>query len=81
LKLRKFTDGKEQQCDAAESRGENLSGLWISPIVFDLSMLNAVFYDVHIFLLTSPPSLNAPSYLFDLLINFNLKINKNRVGS
>jgi hypothetical protein len=57
----------------------DLSGFRILPIVFDLSVLNAVFYDVHVFLLTSPPSLNAPSYLFNLLINFNLKINKNRV--
>jgi hypothetical protein len=59
--------------------GGDLSGFRILPIVFDLSVLNAVFYDVHVFLLTSPPSLNAPSYLFNLLINFNLKINKNRV--
>jgi hypothetical protein len=59
--------------------GGDLCGFRILPIVFDLSVLNAVFYDVHVFLLTSPPSLNAPSYLFNLLINFNLKINKNRV--
>jgi hypothetical protein len=59
--------------------GGDLSGFRFLPIVFDLSVLNAVFYDVHVFLLTSPPSLNAPSYLFNLLINFNLKINKNRV--
>jgi hypothetical protein len=59
--------------------GGDLLGLRFLPIVFDLSVLNAVFYDVHVFLLTSPPSLNAPSYLFNLLINFNLKINKNRV--
>jgi hypothetical protein len=59
--------------------GGDVGGFRILPIVFDLSVLNAVFYDVHVFLLTSPPSLNAPSYLFNLLINFNLKINKNRV--